>query len=268
MHFLSWPWKVFPGFVSSPSSVSVQGPGDMSPASQVRVRRLWFLASLFTLPWASVWLHGLGHLTVILCDGCSSCAQSLSRVWLFRTPWTVTCQGHCPRDFPGKNTGVGCHALLQRIFPTQGLNPSLLPPETLLGAIFKNARASVHTHPHFLNLPSFMEAISLHLSQHLLDLWPWVNFLLLSSLSCLICKVGITREWASLGCCAAQWHNVTCYPGVWGRQGSPAAKVFQGGARPVRMTSEFSGRKTGKLMETDFLLSPDWPGGDEGRKDE
>ena len=28
-------------------------------------------------------------------------------------------------DFPGKNTGVGCHALLQGIFPTQGLNPGL-----------------------------------------------------------------------------------------------------------------------------------------------
>ena len=27
---------------------------------------------------------------------------------------------------PGKNTGVGCHFLLQGIFPTQGLNPSLL----------------------------------------------------------------------------------------------------------------------------------------------
>ena len=26
----------------------------------------------------------------------------------------------------GKNTGVGCHALLQGIFPTQGLNPGLL----------------------------------------------------------------------------------------------------------------------------------------------
>ena len=25
---------------------------------------------------------------------------------------------------PGKNTGVGCHFLLQRIFPTQGSNPS------------------------------------------------------------------------------------------------------------------------------------------------
>ena len=26
----------------------------------------------------------------------------------------------CPQDPPGKNTGVGCHALLQRIFSTQG----------------------------------------------------------------------------------------------------------------------------------------------------
>ena len=28
-------------------------------------------------------------------------------------------------DSPGKNTGVGCHALLQEVFPTQGLNPGL-----------------------------------------------------------------------------------------------------------------------------------------------
>ena len=31
----------------------------------------------------------------------------------------------CPWGFPGKNTGVGCHFLLQGIFPTQGLNPGL-----------------------------------------------------------------------------------------------------------------------------------------------
>ena len=29
-------------------------------------------------------------------------------------------------DSPAKNTGVGCHALLQGIFPTRGSNPSLL----------------------------------------------------------------------------------------------------------------------------------------------
>ena len=28
-------------------------------------------------------------------------------------------------DSPGKNTGVGCHVLLQGIIPTQGLNPGL-----------------------------------------------------------------------------------------------------------------------------------------------
>ena len=32
----------------------------------------------------------------------------------------------CPWNFPGKNNGVGCHSLLQGIFPTQGSNPGLL----------------------------------------------------------------------------------------------------------------------------------------------
>ena len=32
----------------------------------------------------------------------------------------------CPWDFPGKDTGVGCHFLLHGVFPTQGLNPGLL----------------------------------------------------------------------------------------------------------------------------------------------
>ena len=32
----------------------------------------------------------------------------------------------CPWDSPGKNTGLGCHSLLQGIFLTQGLNPGLL----------------------------------------------------------------------------------------------------------------------------------------------
>ena len=32
----------------------------------------------------------------------------------------------CPWNFLGKNTGVGCHSLLPRNFPTQGSNPGLL----------------------------------------------------------------------------------------------------------------------------------------------
>ena len=41
----------------------------------------------------------------------------------------------CPWDSPGKNTGVGCHALLQGIFPTQGSNPGLMSP-ALVGEFF------------------------------------------------------------------------------------------------------------------------------------
>ena len=33
----------------------------------------------------------------------------------------------CPWDSPGKNTGVGCHALVQGIFQIQGSNPHLMP---------------------------------------------------------------------------------------------------------------------------------------------
>ena len=40
----------------------------------------------------------------------------------FVTLWTVLCQW----GSPGRNTGVGYHALLQGIFLTQGLNPCLL----------------------------------------------------------------------------------------------------------------------------------------------
>ena len=36
------------------------------------------------------------------------------------TPLTSVCE-----DSPGKNTGVGCHALLQGIFPTHRSNPGL-----------------------------------------------------------------------------------------------------------------------------------------------
>ena len=45
-----------------------------------------------------------------------------SCVWPFSTPWTVACQAPLSLDSLGKNTGVGCHALLQGVFPTQEFN--------------------------------------------------------------------------------------------------------------------------------------------------
>ena len=55
------------------------------------------------------------------------CAQSLSCVRLFVTPWTIQLTRLlCPWASPGRNTGVGSHSLLQGIFPTQGSNLGLL----------------------------------------------------------------------------------------------------------------------------------------------
>ena len=39
----------------------------------------------------------------------------------------------CPWDSPGKNTGVGCGALLQGIFPTPGVKPLFLKSPALAG---------------------------------------------------------------------------------------------------------------------------------------
>ena len=44
---------------------------------------------------------------------------------LFAILWIEVSQVPLSVEFPGTNTGVGCHALLQEIFPTQGSNPSL-----------------------------------------------------------------------------------------------------------------------------------------------
>ena len=45
---------------------------------------------------------------------------------LFRTPRLQPTRPLCPWNFPDRNTAVGCHFLLQGIFPTPGSNLCLL----------------------------------------------------------------------------------------------------------------------------------------------
>ena len=42
----------------------------------------------------------------------------------------------CPRDFPGKDTGVSCHFLLQGIFSTPMIKPAALMSPELAGGLF------------------------------------------------------------------------------------------------------------------------------------
>ena len=65
--------------------------------------------------------------------GCSEYVLCLvAQPCLFVTPWTIAPQAPLSVDSPGKNTGVGYHALLQGIFPTQGSDPGLLQCKQIL----------------------------------------------------------------------------------------------------------------------------------------
>ena len=59
--------------------------------------------------------------------------ETLSRVWLFVTPWSS----------PGQNTGVSSLSLLQGIFPTQELNSGLLHCRRILYRLSHKGRLFV-----------------------------------------------------------------------------------------------------------------------------
>ena len=54
------------------------------------------------------------------CLGAQPCSTLCELFWLYPSRLL------CPWDSPGKNTEVGCHFLVQGIFPTQGSNQCLL----------------------------------------------------------------------------------------------------------------------------------------------
>ena len=57
-----------------------------------------------------------GSACIVSCSGIPNCLQPFGL-----QPARLL----CPWDSPGRNIGVGCHFLLQEIFPTRGLNPGL-----------------------------------------------------------------------------------------------------------------------------------------------
>ena len=73
--------------------------------------------------------------------------KSLSLAQLLATPWTAACQASL-WDFPGKNTGVGCHFLLQGSFPTQGLNLGLLHHRQILYWLNYQGKPQTHSPEH------------------------------------------------------------------------------------------------------------------------
>ena len=78
--------------------------------------KLWWFP-IYTVSWVYPFFHFKCLLHMCACSVMSSSLQ---------LPWTVSCQAPLSIGSSSKNTGVGCHLLLQGVFLTQGSNPHLL----------------------------------------------------------------------------------------------------------------------------------------------
>ena len=78
------------------------------------------------------------------------CVCALSHVQLFWDPMDCSPPGSSIHGiFPGKNTGVGCHFLLQGIFPT-GIEPVSLASHALAGRLLTTGPLNTPSHLYFL----------------------------------------------------------------------------------------------------------------------
>ena len=88
--------------------------------------------------------RGRGRLDMLITRAVHACQVAQSFLTLC-DPMDCSPPGSCPWDSPGKNTGVGCHALLQGIFPTRGSNLHLLHCRQILYQLLSHQGNSVHT---------------------------------------------------------------------------------------------------------------------------
>ena len=105
-------WLIWSHLIPSPSDLPNPGMELGSPALQTDFffYQLSYQGSIVTSK-NDNYLHGDG----LVAKSCPTLCHPMEPTRLL-----------CPWDFPGKNTGVDCHFVLQRIFLTQGLNSHLL----------------------------------------------------------------------------------------------------------------------------------------------
>ena len=137
MAWLTWPFGVWPSFVTESllfgmpcqsfySPVPCLSSHSADPKEMLLIHGRHLCSYKVGLP--HVWFGTLSatetgpkvHRCVCLCVCRSVVSHSLRPQGLY--PARLL----CPWDSPGKNTGAGCHSLVQGIFPAQRLNLGLL----------------------------------------------------------------------------------------------------------------------------------------------
>ena len=114
-----------------------QVEGNFHPISETRYLGL---SRVFRSAKEWSWVHSQGH----------PVGQFISKVKVIQSCLTLCDPMNCSLpgfsvhgDSPGKNTGVGCHALLQGVFLTQGSNLGLLHCRWILYAL-SHLRSPIH----------------------------------------------------------------------------------------------------------------------------
>ena len=110
-------------FVCNKASMETERKHSEKPFDTVLIPSVWSVGNEHRWVWldtVGLWWWVACSMTRALCVCVSHLVMSDSV-----TLWTRAYQVPLSMDFPGKNTGVGCHFLLQGIFLTQGSNPGL-----------------------------------------------------------------------------------------------------------------------------------------------
>ena len=125
-------WQPTPVFLPG-ESPRTEEPGGLQSTGSQRIRHNWATKHRGTKILQAMWQgqknEGKKNDSMISCYN-THVLYSVTQLCL-----TDSLQPHgqypsrllCPWNFPAKNTGVGCHFLLQGIVPTQVSNPCLLP---------------------------------------------------------------------------------------------------------------------------------------------
>ena len=111
LHLLAESWST--GFCWVPKPLAIRRKGLLT-----RLKSTFFF---FNINGETGFERGSNLPKFMLVLQVCGCMQSrFSPVRLLVTPWTVAWQAPLSMGVSGENTGVGCHAFLQGILPTQG----------------------------------------------------------------------------------------------------------------------------------------------------
>ena len=125
---------LFTSFLSCRTPWQVRfAPAGLLPAPLINHHRLWPHSKCWNQMWPFLLITEPSHLAFQMTLGglhwqpmsvpsLDSESVSCSVMSGSVRPWGLQLRLLCPWDSPGKNIGVGCHSLLQRIFLTQGSN--------------------------------------------------------------------------------------------------------------------------------------------------